>query len=200
VHALPRPVSRPSGVLFRVAPVHVIKGSTHGRPRPEKVAVVEECRALGGSSARSSLSTAVSRWVTWRPAPPAAHRRRGLQDLQEHTRAARGDTPDTRNSARTRYLKDRRRSSSVVTTSARSRRLRDFARVHPQLVVKGVLLGTQLLDANGANALATFHQRFAGPARWPRIAARCGIRRPAQALRGASRTAVGVDRQPGRRC
>ena len=37
--------------------------------------------------------------------------------------------------------------------------LRDFSRVHPELVVKGGLLGTKLVDAQGAGALADLPTR-----------------------------------------
>lgn len=39
--------------------------------------------------------------------------------------------------------------------------LRDFARAHPELIVKGGLLGTKLLDAKGATALADLPSRDA---------------------------------------
>ena len=53
--------------------------------------------------------------------------------------------------------------------------------MHPQLVVKGGLLGTQLLDANGANALADLPTRevSAGPARWRDRCPDAAVRRPA---------------------
>ena len=80
--------------------------------------------------------------------------------------------------------------------------LRDFGRVHPQLIVKGGLLGTQVLDANGASALADLPSRdvllaqLAGAICCPDAAV---CRLAASAPEKPRLWAVGVDRQARRR-
>jgi len=129
-------------------------------PRPEKVAVVEEVREhLGGSSA-----AILTEYRGLKVGDLAALRRQlrtaGADYKIFKNTLVRRATADTDNAALDAYLKG---PTAIVFVrddiGAVAKVLRDFARVHPQLVVKGGLLGTQLLDANGANALADLPTR-----------------------------------------
>jgi large subunit ribosomal protein L10 len=129
-------------------------------PRPEKVAVVEEVREHLGSSSAAILTEYRGLKVG------------DLATLRRQLRSAGADykifkntlvrraTADTDQAALNEYLSG---PTAIVfvrdDVGAVAKVLRDFGRVHPQLVVKGGLLGTKLIDANGAGALAELPSR-----------------------------------------
>ena len=129
-------------------------------PRPEKVAVVDEVREHLGSSSAAILTEYRGLKVG------------DLATLRRQLRSAGADykifkntlvrraTADTDQAALNEYLSG---PTAIVfvrdDVGAVAKVLRDFGRVHPQLVVKGGLLGTKLIDANGAGALAELPSR-----------------------------------------
>ena len=131
-------------------------------PRPEKVAVVEEVREHLGSSSAAILTEYRGLKVG------------DLASLRRQLRSAGADykifkntlvrraTADTDQAALNEYLTG---PTAIVfvrdDVGAAAKVLRDFSRLHPQLVVKGGLLGTQLVDAGGASALAELPSRDA---------------------------------------
>ena len=124
--------------------------------RPEKVAVVEEIREKLAASDAAVLTEyrglKVGELAELRGR--AAPRRRRVQDLQEHAgppggRGGRADRPrpDARSAPTAiAFVK----GDAVIAAKA----LRDFAKAHEALVVKGGLLGTGTLDAGDLDALA----------------------------------------------
>ncbi|MGO9962973.1 MAG: 50S ribosomal protein L10 [Acidimicrobiales bacterium] len=131
-------------------------------PRPEKVAVVEEVREHLGSASAAILTEYRGLKVG------------DLATLRRQLRSAGADykifkntlvrraTADTDQAALNEYLNG---PTAIVfvrdDVGAVAKVLRDFGRVHPQLIVKGGLLGTKLIDANGAGALAELPSRDA---------------------------------------
>src|ERR1017187_6470855 len=124
-------------------------------PRPEKEAVVEEG---GGHLASSSAAI-----LTENPPPKAGD----LATLRRQLRTAgaeykifkntlvRRATAGTDLAALDPYLEGPTAIAFVRDdVGAVAKVLRDFSRVHPELVVKAGLLGTKVVDAQGAGALA----------------------------------------------
>ena len=129
-------------------------------PRPEKVAVVEEVREHLGSSSAAILTEYRGLKVG------------DLATLRRQLRTAGADYKIFKNTLVRRATADTDRASigafldgptAIVfvrdDVGPVAKVLRDFGRAHPELIVKGGLLGTQLLDANGATALAELPSR-----------------------------------------
>jgi large subunit ribosomal protein L10 len=129
-------------------------------PRPEKVAVVEEVRQRMASSSAAILTE---------------YRGLGVQDmaaLRRSLREAGGEYKVYKNTLVRFAVADLQLSEldamlegptaiafvdeDAVTVA---RALRDFSRVHPQLVVKGGLLANSVLSASDAGALADIPPR-----------------------------------------
>jgi len=131
-------------------------------PRPEKVAVVEEVREHLGSSSAAILTEyrglKVGDLATLRRQLRSAG---GEYKIFKNTLVRRA-TADTDQAALNEYLHG---PTAIVfvrdDVGAVAKVLRDFGRAHPQLIVKGGLLGTKLIDANGAGALAELPSRDA---------------------------------------
>jgi len=131
-------------------------------PRPEKVAVVEEVRER-----LSTSSAAILTEYRGLPVANMAELRRllavagGEYKVYKNTlvrRAARETGLDT-----LEPLLEGPTAIAFVSgdVAAVAKVLRDFARTHPNLVVKGGLIGTSLLDARTATALAELPSREA---------------------------------------
>ena len=129
------------------------------KPRPEKVAVVEEFRQRLGSSSAAILTE---------------YRGLGVHDiatLRRSLREAGGDYKVYKNTLVRFAVADRGLAdldamlggptaiafADDAVTVARA--LRDFSRLHPELVVKGGLLGDSVLSAADAGALADIPPR-----------------------------------------
>ena len=129
-------------------------------PRPEKVAVVEEVREHLGSSTAAILTEYRGLKVGDLATLRRQLRTAGADYKIFKNTLVRRATADTDQAALDAYLKG---PTAIVFVrddiGAVAKVLRDFGRVHPQLVVKGGLLGTQLLDANSATALADLPSR-----------------------------------------
>src|SRR5271166_1325158 len=131
-------------------------------PRPEKVAVVEEVRERLDSSGAAILTEYRGLKVG------------DLATLRRQLRAAGADYKIFKNTLVRRATADTDQAvispflegpTAIVfvrdDVAAAAKVLRDFGRAHPELVVKGGLLGTQLLDARGTSALADLPSREA---------------------------------------
>ena len=129
-------------------------------PRPEKVAVVDEVR---GRLAESSAAI-----LTEYRGLPVTH----LEQLRRALSAAGGEYKVYKNTLVRRaaaesglgVLEDLLEGPTGIAfvrddVAAVAKALRDFARTHPLLVVKGGLLGTDLLDARQTAALAELPSR-----------------------------------------
>ena len=129
-------------------------------PRPEKVAVVDEVRG------RLAESTAAI--LTEYRGLPVTH----LEQLRRALSAAGGEYKVYKNTLVRRaaaesglgVLEDLLEGPTGIAfvrddVAAVAKALRDFARTHPLLVVKGGLLGTDLLDARQTAALAELPSR-----------------------------------------
>ena len=129
-------------------------------PRPEKVAVVEEVREHLASSSAAILTEYRGLKVGDLATLRRQLRTAGADYKIFKNTLVRRATADTNQAALGAYLKG---PTAIVFVrddiGPVAKVLRDFGRVHPQLVVKGGLLGTQLLDANGASALADLPSR-----------------------------------------
>ena len=129
-------------------------------PRPEKVAVVEEVREHLDSSSAAILTEYRGLKVGDLATLRRQLRTAGADYKIFKNTLVRRATADSDQAALDPYLKG---PTAIVfvrdDVGAVAKVLRDFGRVHPQLVVKGGLLGTQLLDANGASALADLPSR-----------------------------------------
>ena len=129
-------------------------------PRPEKVAVVEEVREHLASSSAAILTEYRGLKVGDLATLRRQLRTAGADYKIFKNTLVRRATADTNQAALDAYLKG---PTAIVFVrddiGPVAKVLRDFGRVHPQLVVKGGLLGTQLLDANGASALADLPSR-----------------------------------------
>ena len=131
-------------------------------PRPEKVAVVEEVREHLGSSSAAILTEYRGLKVGDLATLRRQLRSAGAEYKIFKNTLVRRATADTDQAALNEYLNG---PTAIVfvrdDVGAVAKVLRDFGRVHPQLIVKGGLLGTQLIDANGAGALAELPSRDA---------------------------------------
>ena len=129
-------------------------------PRPEKVAVVEDVREHLNSSSAAILTEYRGLKVG------------DLATLRRQLRTAGADYKIFKNTLVRRATAESDRAAldpflngptAIVfvrdDVGAVAKVLRDFGRVHPQLIVKGGLLGTQVLDANGTSALADLPSR-----------------------------------------
>ncbi len=129
-------------------------------PRPEKVAVVEEVREHLGSSSAAILTEYRGLKVGDLATLRRQLRTAGAEYKIFKNTLVRRATADTDRAALDAYLNG---PTAIVfvrdDVGAVAKVLRDFGRVHPQLVVKGGLLGTQLLDSSGASALADIPSR-----------------------------------------
>ena len=145
-----------------VVPGSVIKGVLVAGPRPEKVAVVEEVRGHLDSSGAAILTEYRGLKVG------------DLATLRRQLRSAGADYKIFKNTLVRRATADTDRAvleslldgpTAIVfvrdDVATVAKVLREFGRAHPQLVVKGGLIGRQLLDAGGANALADLPSREA---------------------------------------
>ncbi|MDA8290295.1 MAG: 50S ribosomal protein L10 [Actinomycetota bacterium] len=129
-------------------------------PRPEKVAVVEEVRdRLTGSSAAILTE--------YRGLPVSS-----MEDLRRQLAGAGGEYKVYKNTLVRRAARETGLDSiepllegptAIAFVSgdvaAVAKVLRDFARTHPSLVVKGGLIGSSVLDAKTATALAELPTR-----------------------------------------
>jgi large subunit ribosomal protein L10 len=131
-------------------------------PRPEKVAVVEEVREHLGSSSAAILTEYRGLKVGDLATLRRQLRTAGADYKIFKNTLVRRATADSDQEALNEYLKG---PTAIVfvrdDVGAVAKVLRDFGRVHPQLIVKGGLLGTQLLDATRASALADLPSREA---------------------------------------
>jgi len=129
-------------------------------PRPEKVAVVEEVREHLANSGAAILTEYRGLKVG------------DLATLRRQLRTAGADykvfkntlvkraTAGTDRAVLDPYLEGPTAIAFVRDdVGAVAKVLRDFSRVHPELIVKGGLLGTKLVDAQGAGALADLPSR-----------------------------------------
>lgn len=129
-------------------------------PRPEKVAVVDEVRGRLAESSAAILTE-------YRGLPVTQ-----LEELRRSLSAAGGDYKVYKNTLVRRaaaesglgVLEDLLEGPTGIAfvrddVAAVAKALRDFARTHPLLVVKGGLLGTDLLDARQTAALAELPSR-----------------------------------------
>ncbi len=131
-------------------------------PRPEKVAVVEEVREHLGNSSAAILTEYRGLKVGDLATLRRQLRTAGADYKIFKNTLVRRATAGSDQEALNEYLKG---PTAIVfvrgDVGAVAKVLRDFGRVHPQLIVKGGLLGTQLLDANRAGALADLPSREA---------------------------------------
>ena len=131
-------------------------------PRPEKVAVVEEVREHLGSSSAAILTEYRGLKVGDLATLRRQLRTAGADYKIFKNTLVRRATADSDQEALNEYLKG---PTAIVfvrdDVGAVAKVLRDFGRVHPRLIVKGGLLGTQLLDATRASALADLPSREA---------------------------------------
>jgi large subunit ribosomal protein L10 len=129
-------------------------------PRPEKVAVVEEVREHLGSSSAAILTEYRGLKVGDLATLRRQLRTAGADYKIFKNTLVRRATADSEHAALDEYLNG---PTAIVfvrdDVGAVAKVLRDFGRVHPQLIVKGGLFGTKLLDANGATALAELPSR-----------------------------------------
>ena len=128
-------------------------------PRPEKVAVVEEVRGRFDASSAALLTE-------YRGLNVAA-----MAELRRALREAGGEYKIYKNSLVRFAARDLGLELDTMLLGPTAiafvqgdpvnvaKALRDFARTHPALVVKGGLLGENVLDADGARALAEVEPR-----------------------------------------
>ena len=128
-------------------------------PRPEKVAVVEEVRGRFDASSAALLTEYRGLNVT------------AMAELRRALREAGGEYKIYKNSLVRFAARDLGLELDTMLLGPTAiafvqgdpvnvaKALRDFARTHPALVVKGGLLGENVLDADGARALAEVEPR-----------------------------------------
>ncbi len=134
--------------------------TTLREPRPEKVAVVDEVRARLGAAAAAILTEYRGLRVA------------DIERLRQALAAAGGEYKIYKNTLVRRAVAERQiegldpllEGPTAVAfvrddAAAVAKVLRDFARTHPALVVKGGLLGDNLLDARATAALADLPSR-----------------------------------------
>ena len=171
-------------------------------PRPEKVAVVEEVREHLADSDAAILTEYRGLKVGDLATLRRQLRTAGADYKIFKNTLVRRATAGTDRAVLDPYLEGPTAIAFVRDdVGAVAKVLRDFSRVHPELIVKGGLLGTKLVDAKGAGALADLPSReplaqLAGAMAAP-------MRQFAGLLAGAAAKlrlrAVRPDRQAGRR-
>ena len=131
-------------------------------PRPEKVAVVEEVREHLANSDAAILTEYRGLKVGDLAALRRQLRTAGAEYKIFKNTLVRRATAGTDQAGIDPYLQGPTAIAFVHDDiGAVAKVLRDFSRVHPELVVKGGLLGTKLVDAKGAGALADLPSREA---------------------------------------
>jgi large subunit ribosomal protein L10 len=128
-------------------------------PRPEKVAVVDEVRARLSGADAAVLTEYRGLNV------------QAMSELRRALRAAGGEYKIYKNTLLRFAARDLGLEIDALLTgptaiafvdgdaAAVAKALRDYARTHPNLVVKGGLLGTQVIDAASVTALADLPSR-----------------------------------------
>ena len=129
-------------------------------PRPEKVAVVEEVREHLDNSDAAILTEYRGLKVGDLATLRRQLRTAGAEYKIFKNTLVRRATAGTDREALDPYLEGPTAIAFVRDdVGAVAKVLRDFSRLHPELVVKGGLLGTKLVDAQGAGALADLPSR-----------------------------------------
>ncbi|MGO9583860.1 MAG: 50S ribosomal protein L10 [Acidimicrobiales bacterium] len=131
-------------------------------PRPEKVAVVEEVREHLGNSSAAILTEYRGLKVADLAALRRQLRTAGAEYKIFKNTLVRRATTGTAQAALDPLLEGPTAIAFVRDdVGAVAKVLREFSRAHPELIVKGGFLGTQLVDAQGASALADLPSREA---------------------------------------
>jgi large subunit ribosomal protein L10 len=143
------------------APVgDVIKGAFMAGPRPEKVAVVEEVREHLANSGAAILTEYRGLKVGDLAVLRRQLRTAGADYKIFKNTLVRRATAGTDRASLDPYLQGPTAIAFVRDdVGAVAKVLRDFSRAHPELIVKGGFLGTQVVDAQGAGALADLPSR-----------------------------------------
>jgi large subunit ribosomal protein L10 len=129
-------------------------------PRPEKVAVVEEVREHLSNSGAAILTEYRGLKVGDLAALRRQLRTAGADYKIFKNTLVKRATAGTDSAVLDPYLEGPTAIAFVRDdVGAVAKVLRDFSRVHPELIVKGGLLGTKLVDAQGAGALADLPSR-----------------------------------------
>ena len=129
-------------------------------PRPEKVAVVEEVREHLASSGAAILTEYRGLKVGDLATLRRQLRMAGAEYKIFKNTLVRLATAGTDRAGLEPYLEGPTAIAFVRDdVGAVAKVLRDFSRVHPELIIKGGLLGTKLVDAKGAGALADLPSR-----------------------------------------
>jgi large subunit ribosomal protein L10 len=137
-----------------------VAASAVKQPRPEKVAVVDDVRGRLATASAAILTEyrglRVAQMAELRRALAGAG---GTYKVYKNTLVRRA--ADERGLEALAQLLEGPTAIAFVEgdVSAVAKVLRDYARTHPALVVKGGLVGTSLLDARGAQALADLPSR-----------------------------------------
>jgi large subunit ribosomal protein L10 len=140
----------------------VIKGAFMAGPRPEKVAVVEEVREHLANSDAAILTEYRGLKVADLAALRRQLRTAGADYKIFKNTLVRRATAGTDRAALDPFLEGPTAIAFVRDdVGAVAKVLRDFSRAHPELIVKGGYLGTQMVDAQGAGALADLPTRNA---------------------------------------
>jgi large subunit ribosomal protein L10 len=131
-------------------------------PRPEKVAVVEEVREHLGNSSAAILTEYRGLKVAELAVLRRQLRTAGAEYKIFKNTLVRRATTGTAQAALNPLLEGPTAIAFVRDdVGAVAKVLREFSRAHPELIVKGGFLGTQLVDAQGASALADLPSREA---------------------------------------
>jgi large subunit ribosomal protein L10 len=131
-------------------------------PRPEKVAVVEEVREHLGNSSAAILTEYRGLKVADLAVLRRQLRTAGAEYKIFKNTLVRRATTGTAQAALDPLLEGPTAIAFVrADVGAVAKVLREFSRAHPELIVKGGFLGTQLVDAQGASALADLPSREA---------------------------------------
>ncbi len=131
-------------------------------PRPEKVAVVEEVREHLANSDAAILTEYRGLKVADLAALRRQLRTAGADYKIFKNTLVRRATAGTDRAALDPFLEGPTAIAFVRDdVGAVAKVLRDFSRAHPELIVKGGYLGTQMVDAQGAGALADLPTRNA---------------------------------------
>jgi len=138
----------------------VIKGAFMAGPRPEKVAVVEEVREHLDNSGAAILTEYRGLKVGDLATLRRQLRTAGAEYKIFKNTLVRRATAGTERTALDPFLEGPTAIAFVRDDiGAVAKVLREFSKAHPELVVKGGLLGTKVVDAQGASALADLPTR-----------------------------------------